>query len=146
MRMNNTAARRVLGFLAALLLTSGAPLMAQSIEMHIGEKTFPIELNGNDAAKNFAQRLPLRLQFEDYAGTERIAYLNPKLDVGEAPTHTTPKTGDITYYIPWGNLAVFVRSFRPSESLVPLGSLSEEARRALEQSGDQTVEFRRAAP
>ena len=82
--------------------------MAQTVEMHIGAKSFFIELNGNDAARDFASRLPMELQFEDFAGTERIAYLNPKLNVGEAPTHMTPQTGDVAYYIPWGNLAVFV--------------------------------------
>ena len=59
--------------------------MAQTVEMHIGAKSFFIELNGNDAARDFASRLPMELQFEDFAGTERIAYLNPKLNVGEAP-------------------------------------------------------------
>lgn len=118
--------------------------MAQSVEMQIEGKTYRMELNGNDAARSFAARLPVRLQFEDYARTERIAYLNPKLDVGDAPTHMTPQTGDLAYYIPWGNLAVFVRDFRPSESLVPLGRLEDEALRALAASGDRTVEFRRA--
>ncbi len=116
--------------------------MAQTVEMHIGAKSFFIELNGNDAARDFASRLPMELQFEDFAGTERIAYLNPKLNVGEAPTHMTPQTGDVAYYIPWGNLAVFVRNFRASESLVPLGRMSEEAWRALQSSGDESVRFR----
>ena len=118
--------------------------MAQTVEMRIGNAVHQVVLNDNDAARSFAARLPLTLQFDDYAGTERIAYLNPKLKVGGAPTHTTPKTCDLTYYIPWGNLAVFVRDFRFSESLVPLGRLSEEGCRALAASGGEPVEFRRA--
>ena len=76
--------------------------MAQTVEMRIGNAVHQVTLNDNDAARSFAARLPLTLQFDDYAGTERIAYLNPKLKVGGAPTHTTPKTCDLTYYIPWG--------------------------------------------
>ena len=145
--MHSTLAAALAGAASAvffLFSTIGEPVMAQSIEMRIGEKTFPIELNGNDAARSFASRLPVKLQFEDFGRTERIAYLNPKLEVGDAPTRTNPVTGDITYYIPWGNIAVFVRDFRPSESLVPLGRLTEEARRAIAESGDKVVEFRRA--
>lgn len=126
---------------AVLVCANGDFLMAQTVEMRIGSKSYSIELNGNDAAQDFARRLTMELQFEDYAGTERIAYLNPKLNVGEAPTHMTPRTGDIAYYVPWGNLAVFVRGFRPSESLVPLGSMSTEAWQALQSSGDEAVRF-----
>ena len=68
--------------------------------------------------------------------------IRARLNVGEAPTHMTPQTGDVAYYIPWGNLAVFVRNFRASESLVPLGRMSEEAWRALQSSGDESVRFR----
>lgn len=84
----------------------------------------------------------MTLEFEDYGSVERIAYLNPKLDVGSAPTRTTPEAGDITYYVPWGNLAVFVRGFRPSESLVPLGRMSAEAMRALRDCGSAKVTLR----
>ncbi|MBM6703608.1 hypothetical protein H6A60_03785 [Sutterella massiliensis] len=117
--------------------------MAQDIEMAIGGKVYTITLEENDAAKALAARLPIKLQFEDFGAVERIAYLNPKLDVGNAPTRTTPKTGDLTYYMPWGNLAAFTGNFRSSESLVPLGRMSTEAIRALRDSGSADVTLRR---
>ena len=129
-------------FAALAAFALGSAAMAENIEMVIGDKTFAIELNGNDAAKALIARLPVKLQFEDYGSTERIAYLNPKLDTGSAPARTTPKTGDVTYYMPWGNLAVFVKPFRTSDGLVPLGHMSDEALTALRDCGSAEVMFR----
>lgn len=55
---------------------------------------------------------------------------------------TKPETGDITYYIPWGNLAVFVKPFRESNGLMPLGHLTQEALDAIKASGTAKVVFR----
>lgn len=128
---------------ACAALALGGVAMAQDIEMAIGGKVYTITLEENDAAKALAARLPIKLQFEDFGAVERIAYLNPKLDVGNAPTRTTPKTGDLTYYMPWGNLAAFTGNFRSCESLVPLGRMSTEAIRALRDSGSADVTLRR---
>lgn len=98
-------------------------------------KLTPGGLNGNDAAKDFAAKLPLKLKFEDFGSTERISYLPKSLNLGSAPRSCDPQKGDITYYIPWGNLAVFVRDFRPSDNLVPL------ALKAIQESGSKDVEI-----
>ena len=126
----------------ACLSFIGGSAMSQTIEMTVGSQTYDVDLLENDAAKDWISRLPQKIQFEDYGTTERIAYLNPKLRVGQSPTSMTPHTGDLTYYLPWGNLAVFVRPFRESDGLVPLGRLSEAALQAVARSGDRTVEFR----
>ena len=65
--------------------------------------------------------LPLTVNFEDFNGTEKIAYLPEKLDTEKSPAGCDPSEGSFTYYAPWGNLAVFYRDFRPSSGLVPLG-------------------------
>lgn len=126
--------------ISAGLLLSGN-VMAQNIEIKIGDKTFACEINDNDAAKDFAAQLPLKLKFEDFGSTERISYLPKALNLGSAPRSCDPQKGDITYYVPWGNLAVFVRDFRPSENLVPLGKLSPEALKAIQESGSKDVEI-----
>lgn len=110
--------------------------MAQTIEIVAGDTAYPIDLLDNDAAAALVERLPMRLKFEDFGSTERIAYLDGKLEVGASPTSTTPQAGDLAYYMPWGNLAVFVKPFRRSEGLVPLGRLSEAALEAVKDSGD----------
>ena len=104
-------------------------------------KAYAGGLNGNDAAKDFAAKLPLKLKFEDFGSTERISYLPKSLNLGSASRSCDPQKGDITYYIPWGNLAVFVRDFRPSDNLVPLGKLSPEALKAIQESGSKDVEI-----
>ncbi|GAB7216701.1 cyclophilin-like fold protein [Dickeya oryzae] len=56
--------------------------------------------------------LPLTLKLEDYAGTEKIAYLPRKLTTQGAPAGIDPDVGYLTYYAPWGNLAIFLSGFR----------------------------------
>ena len=109
--------------------------MAQNIQIKVDGKAYAGGLNGNDAAKDFAAKLPLKLKFEDFGSTERISYLPKSLNLGSASRSCDPQKGVITYYIPWGNLAVFVRDFRPSDNLVPLGKLSPEALKAIQESG-----------
>ena len=115
------------------LLMSGN-VMAQNIQIKVDGKAYAGGLNGNDAAKDFAAKLPL-------GSTERISYLPKSLNLGSASRSCDPQKGDITYYIPWGNLAVFVRDFRPSDNLVPLGKLSPEALKAIQESGSKDVEI-----
>ncbi|WP_293705134.1 cyclophilin-like fold protein [uncultured Parasutterella sp.] len=126
--------------ITACLFLSGN-VMAQNIQIKVGDKAYTCELNGNDAAKDFASKLPLKLKFEDFGSTERISYLPKALNLGSAPRSYDPQKGDLTYYIPWGNLAVFVRDFRPSDNLVPLGKLSPEALKAIQESGSKDVEI-----
>jgi hypothetical protein len=65
--------------------------------------------------------LPITL--EDYASTEKIAYMPRKLSTAGAPAGVDPAVGDITYYAPWGNLAIFYRDSGYAKGLVRLGSL-----------------------
>lgn len=74
-------------------------------------------------AFDFGALLPLTLTLEDYAGTEKIAYLPKKLTIEGAPEGYDPSPGDIAYYAPWGNLAVFYRDFGYSSGLILLGKI-----------------------
>jgi hypothetical protein len=64
--------------------------------------------------------MPLTLS--DYHATEKVADLPRKLDTTDAPASYTPEAGDITYYAPWANLAIFYKPFRTSRGLVRLGA------------------------
>lgn len=97
--------KKLLPFVLSALLM-GETVMAQTIEMIIGEQAFTIELLEHDAARAFADRLPMTLTFENFGSTERIAYLKQSLTIGSAPTSADPKVGDLAYYIPWGNAHV----------------------------------------
>jgi len=79
-------------------------------------------LNDNSATQDFISMLPLSLTMENYAN-ERIAYLPRKLSDKDAPAGSTPKAGDLSYYAPWGNMAIFLEDFRYSKGLLPLGKI-----------------------
>lgn len=120
--------------LAAAMLLSGlamaGPLHAESpretamtrIKVIVGSETLSATLNDTPAGRDFAALLPLQLSLSDYNATEKVADLPRELDATEAPASYAPKVGDITYYAPWGNLAIFYKSFRTSRGLMPLGT------------------------
>lgn len=84
-------------------------------------QTLQATLHDNPSARDFYSLLPLSLTLEDYAATEKIAYPPRKLSTAGAPEGFTPSAGDIAYYAPWGNLALFHKGFRYSSGLVSLG-------------------------
>jgi hypothetical protein len=78
-------------------------------------------LNNDQCAKDFIALLPLELALEDYAASEKIAGLPRALVTTGAPSSFTPRAGDICFYAPWGNLAIFYRDGDLSDGLVLLG-------------------------
>ena len=93
------------------------------INIRIGGRSILATLNGSKAAQDFASLLPLSITLQDYASTEKISDLPKRLSTDGAPPGFDPSVGDITYYAPWGNLAIFYRDFAYSEGLVSLGKL-----------------------
>ena len=77
----------------------------------------------SSTTQDFISLLPLTLTLEDYAGTEKISYLPTRLSTEGAPAGSDPSVGDITYYAPWGNLAIYYRDFGYSSGLVILGKI-----------------------
>ncbi len=75
------------------------------------------------AARDFAALLPLDLLLADYASTEKISDLPRRLETSGAPPGFTPSAGDIAYYAPWGNQAVFHKDFGYSAGLIRLGKI-----------------------
>ena len=92
------------------------------IHVIVGNETLSATLDDTPAGRDFARLLPLALSLRDYHATEKIADLPRKLDTADAPASYTPRTGDITCYAPWGNLAIFYKPFRASQGLVRLGA------------------------
>lgn len=67
--------------------------------------------------------LPQRTSLQDYNGTEKISDLPRRLSTEEAPDGSDPSVGEITYYAPWGNLALFYRDSGYASGLVILGKI-----------------------
>jgi hypothetical protein len=80
-------------------------------------------LADNPTSRDFLSLLPLTLSLKDYASTEKISDLPRQLSTDGAPAAMDPRTGDITYYAPWGNLAIFYKDGHLSDGLVKLGTI-----------------------
>lgn len=93
------------------------------VRLTLGETVLTATLRDNATARDFAALLPLTLTLTDYAATEKVSDLPRKLSTQGAPAGVTPEAGDLSYYAPWGNLALFHEGFRYSEGLVTLGTL-----------------------
>ncbi len=91
--------------------------------MTIGDKSVVATMYDNVTAKDFISLLPLTLDLDDYAGTEKISYLSRKLNTQGAPSGSDPDVGDIAYYAPWGNLAVFYKDYKYAAGLIILGKI-----------------------
>ncbi len=94
---------------------------AMKIRMTINGKSTTATLDDNATARDFLSMLPLTLTLEDYASTEKVAYPPRKLSTQGAPAGIDPDVGDIAYYAPWGNLALYYKDFGYSSGLIRLG-------------------------
>ena len=88
-----------------------------------GKELATATLRDNATARDFVSLLPVTVKLEDYANTEKIAYLPRKLSTDGAPAGSDPSVGDIAYYSAWGNLAIFYKDFGYSRGLIGLGRI-----------------------
>lgn len=110
---------------AAMALTAAMAFAQDATGMKItftaGDTVLPATLDDTAPARDFASMLPLTLTLEDYHGVEKVADLGRTLDSTGMPPSYEPKTGDITQYAPWQNIALFTAPFADSRGLVRLG-------------------------
>lgn len=66
-----------------------------------------VNLEQNEASKQFYNTLPLELEFSDFIGKEKIAHL-PKALNAKGSSAYKPQIGDLFYYVPWGNIGIFM--------------------------------------
>jgi len=117
---------------AALLASAGAAGQgegsgftenAMNIRLIVDGAVLRATLEDNAASRDFAALLPLELTLSDYHGIEKIADLPSRLSTDGVPEGVDPEIGDITYYAPWGNLALFYGDFGYARGLVRLGRI-----------------------
>ncbi|WP_219846004.1 cyclophilin-like fold protein [Maribrevibacterium harenarium] len=114
--------------LGALLITMGIQSTSAAelrIRISTNDGAATATLNDSQASQDFVAQLPVTIELSDYAATEKIAYLPKKLSTKGAPSGHDPSVGEITYYAPWGNLAIFYKDFGYSSGLVKLGDIDE---------------------
>lgn len=113
------------------------------VRIQLEGRSLTATLDDNAAAREFLALLPLSLTLTDYNSTEKVADLPKKLSTQNAPAGIDPEVGDLAYYAPWGNLAIFYRDFAYSSGLVKLGRLDSGAE-ALSGRGPLRVTITRA--
>ena len=101
----------------------GAENGTMKIRLKVGDTALTATLIDGKTNQDFISLLPLTLTLKDYAGTEKIGDLPKRLSTEGAPSGSDPSVGDITYYAPWGNLAIFYRDFGYASGLVILGKI-----------------------
>jgi len=109
------------------------------IRIAIGDTSLPGSLDDTAAGRDFASLLPLTLTMTDFASTEKISDFPRKLSTSVAPDVTSARAGDLAYYAPWGNLAIFYRDSRYATGLVRLDSLESGVEELAGRDGDLTV-------
>jgi hypothetical protein len=102
---------------------SGQEASTMKIRLTFDGKAVEATLLDNATARDLLSLLPMTLTLEDYASTEKIGYPPRKLSTAGAPAGVDPSVGDIAYYAPWGNLAIFYQDFGYSRGLIGLGSI-----------------------
>lgn len=103
----------------------GGQTNVTKIKITIGEQVLTATLADNPTAKDFITLLPLTVKLDDYNSTEKIFYPERKLSTKDAPSSINPAAGDITYYSPWGNVAIFYKDFRQSSGLIRIAKFDD---------------------
>ncbi len=93
------------------------------LQIRLDRQALDVHIDDNPTARDLISLLPLRLSLDDYAATEKIARLPRRLSTAQAPRGITPRAGDLAYYAPWGNLALFHKDFSFSTGLIRLGRI-----------------------
>ena len=134
---------RTSGSSAASVSTDPAFNLAAKRESHMkirlsaGNTVLTATMLDNETSRDLMSLLPLTVTFKDYAGTEKITYLPRRLSSKGAPKGTNPSVGDIAYYAPWGNIAIFYQDFGFSEGLIKLGHIAS----GIEELADKDADF-----
>lgn len=112
------------------------------INIKVGNEVVTATLIDSKTTQDFISLLPLTLTLADYANTEKISNLPRRLSTEDAPPGSDPSVGDIAYYAPWGNLAMYYNDFGYSTGLVILGKIDGDIE-ALKVPGsvDVTIEL-----
>lgn len=95
----------------------------RKVKLTVDGQEFDVTLYDTPAANALYDLLPLELNFEDFNGIEKIAYMNNELPTEGEPDEFNPDEGDLCLYAPWGNLSIFYKDFRNSNGLISLGHI-----------------------
>lgn len=103
--------------------SSPANLENMKLKITTGNRAITATLIDNPTTRDFITLMPLTVKLDDYADTEKIFYPSRKLSTQNVPSGIDPDLGDITYYSPWGNIAIFYKDYGYSGDLIRLAKI-----------------------
>ena len=122
----------------------GQPETSTNVKITVGNRTITATMEDNAAARDFLSRLPLEITLNDYNNmTEKIFYPDPALTTEGVTRGCAPTPGDITIYAPWGNVAIFCKSWSHSNALIKIGRIDGNGIEVLSIAGDIPVKIER---
>ena len=95
------------------------------INIKVAGKTLTATLTDNETATDFIALLPLNLSMDDLFGREKYANL-PKALSQEGPRRHSYEVGDIAYWSPAHDVAIYYRQDNesiPSPGIIPIGKI-----------------------
>ena len=115
-----------------------------NVNITVDDRTITATMEDNAAARDFLSRLPLEITLNDYNNTtEKIFYPDPALTTEGVTRGCAPTPGDITIYAPWGNVAIFCKSWSHSRDLIKIGRINGDGIEVLSVAGDIPVKIER---
>jgi hypothetical protein len=105
-----------------------------SVDVTIGED--------NPAVRDFLSMLPMTLTVEEFAGREKISYLPRELR-HRGSRGSDPKSGDLIYFVPWGNVGFYYNAdgIGYSDDTIHLGTYDGSLNQLERLEGEVTVEL-----
>ena len=94
-------------------------------KISVEQLIYQINYYDKPTARSFIKQMPFTVTLEDYAGMEKIFYPQQALSKAKAPDGAQPRMGDLMYYAPWGDVALFYKDFRFANGLIPLGKVED---------------------
>lgn len=91
------------------------------VKITLDSGVYSATLVDNPTSQSFWQKLPFESTLDNYGNNEKIVYMKDKLCTENAPSAYTGKTRDITYYAPWGNIAMFIDEGPYAPGLIYMG-------------------------
>ena len=85
----------------------------------------------------------MEVTLSDYSNAEKIFYPSPALTTSKVARGCTPAPGDITIYVPWGNVAIFYKNGSRSNDLIRIGRIDGNGIEALSIPGSLSVRIER---
>ncbi|WP_109078354.1 cyclophilin-like fold protein [Aggregatibacter kilianii] len=94
------------------------------LKITLDSDVYSATLEENPTSQSFWQLLPLESKLDNYSHNEKIFYPSHKLSAENAPESYAANAGDITYYAPWGNVAMFFEQGEKATGLIYLGKFN----------------------